>query len=164
MICGISSLKITSGSSCIPWILDTIERCGMIPYPAPMEKSAAPTDDIYAPMTATPNILDAFLPSFVIDGAINPIIISGTQNVISCPSTYLTVTTIFITSSFAIRPTKIPMITPRKSRNGRLLHIFFTIFLPHRICEKTIFQHIILSTFFVHFNHFDFIIHFLSCQ
>ena len=34
-------------------------------------------------LTATPNILEALFPSLVIDGAINPMMISGTEKLIS---------------------------------------------------------------------------------
>ena len=50
-----------------------------------IENSAAPRDDVYARISATPSNLEAFFPSFVIDGAIKPMTISGTQNEIICP-------------------------------------------------------------------------------
>ena len=40
-------------------------------------------DDMYAQNSATPSIREAFFPSLVIDGAIKPITISGTQKLIS---------------------------------------------------------------------------------
>ena len=59
----------------------------MIPYPAAMDRSAARMDDIYAQISATPSMREAFLPSLVIDGAINPITIRGTQKLISSDNT-----------------------------------------------------------------------------
>lgn len=46
---------------------------------------------------ATPSIPEALLPSFVMDGAMNPMMLSGTQKVITCPRIYFKVTTRFRT-------------------------------------------------------------------
>ena len=50
---------------------------------------------------------------------------AGTQNVMSCPSTYLMVTTTFMTASFATRPTRMPITTDTSKMKGRLVKIFF---------------------------------------
>ena len=71
----------------------------MMPYPAAMDNSAARIEEAYAQKRATPSILDAFLPSLVIDGAIKPMMISGTQKLISSDRMNFTVTTMFITAS-----------------------------------------------------------------
>ena len=63
-----------------------------------MDRSAARMDDMYAQNSATPSIREAFFPSLVIDGAIKPITISGTQKLISSDKINLTVTTTFITA------------------------------------------------------------------
>ena len=68
---------------------------------------------------------DTFEPSFVMDGAMKPMIISGTQNIMTWPSTYLTVTTTFITASLATRPTRMPATTATSKINGRLVKNFF---------------------------------------
>ena len=55
----------------------------------------------------------------------NPMMISGTQNVMSWPRMYLTVTTTFMTVSLATRPTSMPMITETSRMKGRLVSTFF---------------------------------------
>ena len=73
------------------------------------------------------------LPSLVIDGAIKPIIISGIQNPINCPTMYLTVTIILSSAtetalvSFLFRksPTTIPITSASNSLKGRLFKIPF---------------------------------------
>ena len=125
MICGISSWNITSGSSLNPSISDTIDRWGIIPYPAAMDPRAARTEEAYAITIATPSMREALFPSLVMDGAMKPIIISGTQKVISSPRMYLTVTTTFINASFAASPAAMPIITPSISLAGRLFMILF---------------------------------------
>ena len=133
MISGISSWNTISGSSFNPSTSDTMDRCGMIPYPAAMERSAASRDEVYAQNSATSSILEALRPSLVIEGAIKPMMISGTQKLISSDSINLTVTTTFITavptapadSIPASCPAMIPATTPTRRRNGRLLNIFF---------------------------------------
>ena len=107
----------------------------MMPYPAAMDRSAARIEDAYAQKRATPSILDAFLPSLVIDGAIKPMMINGTQKLIISDKIYFTVTTIFITASPAAFtdsrpascPAMIPITTPRSSLNGRLENSFFIL-------------------------------------
>ena len=129
MICGIESSNTISGSSFSPSTSVTIERCGISAYPAAVENNAAPTEDTYAIHTASRSNLDALFPIFVMDGAINPMMISGTQNEIICPRTYFKVTTMFRIAfvkpvpSFALRasPARIPITTPTRSLNGRLL-------------------------------------------
>ena len=82
---------------------------------------------------ATPSIREALLPSLVIDGAIKPIMIRGTQKLISCPSTYFRVTTTFRIPEvmpepsvvFRIIPDTIPRITPTRSLNGKLVKKLF---------------------------------------
>ena len=91
--------------------------------------------EAYAQKSAAPSILDAFLPSLVIDGAIKPIMISGTQKLINSDKINFTVTTIFITASpaaFTVSrpascPAMIPVTTPRSSLNGRLENSFFML-------------------------------------
>ena len=83
MICGIDSSKTTGGSAFSPSTSGLIFRCGRIVKPAPVAKNAAPIEERYAMHSATISIRDALLPSRVIDGAINPMIISGTQNEIN---------------------------------------------------------------------------------
>ena len=68
---------------------------------------------------------DTFFPSLVIDGAMNPMMIRGTQNVMSWPRIYLTVTTTFMTASLATRPTRMPITTDTSKMKGRLVKIFF---------------------------------------
>ena len=90
-------------------------------------------EDIYAQNSATPSIREALFPSLVIDGAINPMTISGTQKLISSDSINLTVTTTFIKASPAAFmdsipascPAIIPSTTPTSSLNGRLVNTFF---------------------------------------
>ena len=146
MTAGISSRNTTSGSSFSPSTSDTMDRWGMMPYPAAMDRSAARIEEAYAQKRATPSILDAFLPSLVIDGAIKPMIISGTQKLIISDKINFTVTTIFITAAPAAFtdsrpascPAMIPITTPRSSLNGRLENSFFMLsslsllfFFPH---------------------------------
>ena len=49
-------------------------------YPPVMEKKAAPMEEAYASKTAIVSIREALFPSFVMEGAIKPMMISGTQN------------------------------------------------------------------------------------
>ena len=42
--------------------VEDIDKCGIKRYPDAVEKSAAPTDDVYAIVTAIRRSLDAFLP------------------------------------------------------------------------------------------------------
>ncbi|VUX13415.1 Uncharacterised protein [Faecalibacterium prausnitzii] len=48
---------------------------------------------------ATPSRREAFLPSLVMDGAMKPMMMSGTQKVMSWPMIYCKVTTTFMTLS-----------------------------------------------------------------
>ena len=73
---------------------------------------------------------EAFAPILAIEGAIKPMMISGTQKLISWPITYLTVTTTFITETPAICPKRMPSTTPSSSRNGRMPHSFFIRLFP----------------------------------
>ena len=83
---------------------------------------------------ATESIRDALLPSFVIDGAINPMMISGTQKLITWPRMYFRVTTTFRIAmvrpessvELNTRPKMIPSTTPTRSLNGRLLKNCFS--------------------------------------
>ena len=79
---------------------------------------------------ATPSRREAFLPSLVMDGAMKPMMMSGTQKVMSWPMIYCKVTMTFMTLSEKIWPRITPMMMPRSSRNGRLLNSFFIIFYP----------------------------------
>ena len=78
---------------------------------------------------ATPSSREAFLPSRVMDGAMKPMTISGTQNVISWPMMYCSVTTTFMAPSGKICPSSTPTTMPSNSRNGRLFSSFFIWFL-----------------------------------
>ena len=86
-------------------------------------------------MTATPSSREALAPSLVMDGAMKPIIMRGTQKVMSWPMMYCRVTMIFMTPSETpgqgrtgmTRPQMIPMAMPKSRRKGRLLHSFFII-------------------------------------
>ena len=131
IICGIVSPKTSSGNSFKPSISDTTGRFGIIAYPAPIERSAASTDDVYATTSATPSIRDALFPSFVIDGAINPMTINGTTKLMTCPRIFFNGTTTLITFSGKICPKIIPITMPINNFTGRLLNIFFIPYLTH---------------------------------
>ena len=85
-------------------------------------------DETYAMQSATISILDALFPSLVIEGAINPIMISGTQKLMNCPTMYLTHTSTFSTAApnaepseaFSASPTMIPKARAHRSLNGKL--------------------------------------------
>ena len=70
---------------------------------------------------ATPSRRDAFLPSLVIDGAMKPMMMSGTQKVMSWPMIYCKVTMTFMTLSGKIWPRITPMMMPRAVKNDRIL-------------------------------------------
>ena len=82
-ICGISSLNSSSGNSRRPSGLVAMDKWGMIAYPAPAENSAAPSEEQYASARAAVSIRDAPLPSRVTEGAMKPMMISGTTKPIS---------------------------------------------------------------------------------
>ena len=83
------SSNTTSGSVFSLSAAELIERCGISAYPITI---------------ATPSIREAWLPSFVIEGAINPMIIKGTQKLINCPKIYFAVTTTFKMALVAALP------------------------------------------------------------
>ena len=97
-------------------------------YPAAVAKNAAPIDEMYARHSATISILDALFPRRVMEGAINPMIIRGTQKLISWPEMNFTQTMMLrIASASALpsaaasaRPAAIPAISATSSLNGRL--------------------------------------------
>ena len=62
IICGIDNLKTAAGSSFNPSAVEDIDKCGIKRYPDAVEKSAAPTYDVYAIVTAIRRSFDAFLP------------------------------------------------------------------------------------------------------
>ena len=95
MIWGIVSSNTTPGNSFRPSTSGLIFKCGKIPNPAAVAKNAAPIEETYARINATISILEALLPNLVIDGAMKPMIISGTQKLINCPAMNFTVTTMF---------------------------------------------------------------------
>ena len=72
-------------------------------------------DDIYAQNSATPSIREAFFPSLVMDGAIKPMTIRGTQKLIISARIYLIVTTKFITASPTFFTDSIPASCPRNN-------------------------------------------------
>lgn len=62
IICGIDNSKTAAGSSFNPSAVEDIDKCGIKRYPDAVEKNAAPTDDVYAIVTAIRRSFDAFLP------------------------------------------------------------------------------------------------------
>ena len=80
--------------------------------------------------TATPKTRETFEPSLVMDGAMNPMMMSGTQNMMIWLSTYLTVTTTFMTDSFETSPRTMPTTTDTRRMKGRLVTIFFMACFP----------------------------------
>ena len=75
--------------------------------------------------TATPSRREALAPSLVMEGAMKPMMMRGTQNVISWPIMYCRVTMTFITLSGNTRPQRMPTAMPRSRRKGRLPNSFF---------------------------------------
>ena len=82
---------------------------------------------------------EALLPSWVMDGAIKPIMIRGTQKLINCPRIYFRVTITFNAAvvkadselKFKSRPNPIPKATLPRSLNGRLYkNLLFFIKIP----------------------------------
>ena len=76
---------------------------------------------------ATISIRAALFPSLVMEGAINPMIISGTQKLINCAAIYFTVTTMFKMAwdtplSIPLKPSpkQMPTANATKSLKGRL--------------------------------------------
>ena len=98
------SSNTTSGSVFSLSAAELIERCYISVYPETVENSAAPNEETEAITIATPSIREAWLPSFVIEGAINPMIIKGTQKLINCPKIYFAVTTTFKMALVAALP------------------------------------------------------------
>ena len=128
MICGIVSSNTTGGSSLSPSTSGLMFRNGRIVKPAPVAKNAAPIDERYAMMSATTSMREALLPSLVMDGAIKPMMISGTQKLMNWLLMNFTVT-MMLSSAFVIaapsaalsaRPTPIPTASATRSLNGRL--------------------------------------------
>ena len=81
-------------------------------------------------ITATPKRREALAPSLVMEGAMKPMMISGTQKLMSWPMMYCSVTTTFMTLSEKTAPHATPTKIPRINRNGRLPKSFFIQTLP----------------------------------
>ena len=81
-------------------------------------------------ITATPSSRDALVPSRVMDGAMKPMMIRGTQKVMSWPMMYWRVTTTFMTLSGNTSPQRMPTAMPKSRRKGRLSNSFFIFFSP----------------------------------
>ena len=128
MICGIVSSNTTFGSSFNPSTSGLMFRNGRIVYPAAVAKKAAPTDDTYAMQSATISMVEALFPSLVIDGAMNPIMISGTQKLMNWLVMNFTVTIILRrafanpvpSAALSASPLMIPTASATRSLNGRL--------------------------------------------
>ena len=132
MMGSMARVNSSSGVSRSPSAADWMERLGIMAKPAPMDMRAAHTEELYASTRARPSIREALLFRRVMEGAINPMIIKGTQKLIREPSNSLMVRMTCITVAFATRPTTMPTITPIKSQKGRLLVNFFipTLLFP----------------------------------
>ena len=80
-------------------------------------------------MTATVSMRVALPPSRVMEGAMKPMMMSGTQNMMSWPMMYLAVTTTTIAPRGRTRPSRIPAAMAISRRPGRLLKNFI-VFAP----------------------------------
>ena len=69
----------------------------------------------------------ALPPSLVMEGAIKPMMISGTQNMMICPMMYLAVTTTTMAPRGSTSPARMPITIASSSRAGRLLKIFIVL-------------------------------------
>ena len=75
-------------------------------------------------MMATISMRVALEPILVMEGAMKPMTIRGTQNMMSWLSTYLRVTTMVMTLSGRNRPRTMPTAMPINSFRGRLMPFF----------------------------------------
>ena len=88
-------------------------------------RKAAQIELAYARMTAMLSMREALLPMRVMDGAMKPMTISGTQNMMNCPMTYCRETTTFMAPSPKNWPSAMPISSATMSRKGRLVKNFF---------------------------------------
>ena len=127
IMAGMSRGNSRSGTSRSASVPAPNVRCGIMPNPAAMESSAAPKVERYAASSATPRMRDTFSPSFAMEGAMKPMMMSGTQNMMTWRSTSPTVATTAMTSAEASCPKPRPIATATSRMNGRLVTTRFAI-------------------------------------